>query len=168
MSITWCVAHTQPSKELVAKQHLLDQGYEAYLPRFKKICRHARKIEERLVPLFPRYIFIGMDLSSAKWGNINNTRGISYLLMSDTTNPAKVPTPVINELRAQEIGESIVAPLSLINFIKGKKVRVLEGAFREQIAIFESMDDKSRVQLLLTFMGREMKMILPMYAVEAA
>lgn len=56
---------------------------------------------------------------------------------------------------------------SLVNFIKGEKVLIVEGAFTDQTAIFESMDDKSRVQLLLTFMGREMKMTLPVYAVEA-
>ena len=59
--ITWCVAHTQPFKEVVAKQHLLGQGYKVYLPQFKKIRRHARKVEEVLSPLFPRYIFVGMD-----------------------------------------------------------------------------------------------------------
>lgn len=166
--ISWCVAHTQPSKELVAQQHLLDQGYEVYVPRFKKICRHARKVEEKLVPLFPRYIFVGMDLSSARWRSVNSTRGVSHLLMSNDLNPAKVPTRIIGDLRAQEIGDGIVPVASLVNFVKGEKVRILEGAFADQIGIYDSMDDKSRVQLLLTFMGREMKMTLPTYAVEAA
>ena len=166
--ITWCVVHTQPLKELIAKQHLLDQGYEVYMPRFKKICRHARKVEEKLVPLFPRYIFVGMDLSSARWRSVNGTLGISHLLMSNDLNPAKVSTRIIEDLRAQEIGDGIVPVASLVNFVKGEKVRILDGAFTDQTAIFESMDDKSRVQLLLTFMGREMKMTLPIYAVEAA
>jgi transcriptional antiterminator RfaH len=168
MSITWCVAHTQPFKEGVAQHHLLDQGYEVYMPRFKKICRHARKVEEKFVPLFPRYIFVGMDLSSARWRSVNGTRGVSHLLISNDLNPTKVPASIIDDLRAQEIGDGIVPISSLVNFIKGEKVRILEGAFKDQMAIFESMDDQSRVQLLLTFMGREMKMTLPTYAVEAA
>ena len=69
MSITWCVARTQLLKELVAKQHLTEQGYEVYLPRFKKICRHARKVEEKLVPLFPRYVFVGKDILGANETN---------------------------------------------------------------------------------------------------
>lgn len=166
--ITWCVAHTQPSKELMAQQHLLDQGYEVYIPRFKKIFRHARKVEEKLVPLFPRYIFVGMDLSSVRWRRVNGARGVSHLLMSNDLNPAKVPTRIIDDLRAQEIGDGSVPVASLVNFVKGEKVRIVEGAFTEQMAIFESMDDNSRVQLLLTFMGREMTMTLPIYAVEAA
>ena len=166
--ISWCVAHTQPLKESVAQQHLLDQGYEVYMPRFKKTVRHARKVEDKLVPLFPRYIFVGMDLLSARWRSVNGTRGVSHLLMSNDLNPAKVPTRIIDDLRAQEIGDGIVPVASLVNFVKGEKVRILDGAFTDQMAIFESMDDKSRVQLLLTFMGREMKMTLPTYAVEAA
>lgn len=166
--ITWCVAHTHPLRELIAQKHLLDQGYEVYMPKFKKSIRHARKVQEKLAPLFPRYIFVGIDLSSARWRSVNGTRGVSHLLMSNDLNPAKVPTLVIDELRAQEIADGIVPVASLVNFVKGQKVRILDGAFADQMAIFESMDDKSRVQLLLTFMGREMKMPLPNYAVEAA
>jgi transcriptional antiterminator RfaH len=166
--ITWCVAHTQPLKELVAQQHLLDQGYEVYMPRFKKTVRHARKVEEKIAPLFPRYIFVGMDLDVVGWRSVNGTRGVSHLLMSNDLNPAKVPTRIIDELRAQEIGDGIVPVASLVNFVKGEKIRIVEGAFADQMAIFESMDDKSRVRLLLTFMGREMNMTLPVHAVEAA
>ncbi|MDP2193133.1 MAG: transcription termination/antitermination NusG family protein [Alphaproteobacteria bacterium] len=166
--ITWCVAQTQPLKEHVAQQHLLDQGYDVYMPRFKKVCRHARKVEEKLVPLFPRYLFVGIDPNTARWRSINGTRGVSHLLMSHGLRPACVPPRIIDELRAQEIGSGIVPVTSLMSFASGDQVRILEGAFADQIAIFESIDDKTRVQLLLNFMGREMKMTLPTYAVEAA
>ena len=166
--ISWCVAYTQPMKEHVAYQHLLDQGYDVYMPRFKKICRHARKVEEKLVPLFPRYIFVGMDLEFARWRSINGTRGVSHLLMTNNVNPAKVPTYAIDALRTQEIGDGVVTLVSLQTFTKGESVCIIDGVFKDQVATFESMDDKSRVQLLLTFMGREMKMTLPAYAVEAA
>lgn len=135
-NITWCVAHTQPLKEVTAQQHLLDQGFEAYMPRFKKTVRHARKVEEKLVPLFPRYIFVGMDLSPARWRSVNGTRGVSHLLMTNDLNPAKVPTRIVDELRAKEIGNGIVPVASLVNFVKGEKVRIVEGAFTDQTAIF--------------------------------
>jgi len=164
--ITWYVAHTQPLKEFVAQQNLLDQGYEVYLPKFRKLCRHARKIQEKVAPLFPRYLFVGMDLTTALWRNINGTRGVSYVVMGGENTPSKVPSSIIHDLKSQEVSEGVVPLSSLITFSKGEKVRILEGAFTDQIAVFESMDDKSRVQLLLTFMGREMKMTLPTYAVE--
>lgn len=165
--INWFVAHTLPLKETIAQQHLLEQGFEVYLPRFKKIRRHARKVEEVLSPLFPRYIFIGMDMEIAKWRSVNGTRGISYLLTNDD-HPTCVPSYVLQNLKAHEIADGIVPVNSLIALTKGDKVRVLAGAFQDQEATFQRLDDRQRVQLLLSFMGREMKLSLPTYAVEAA
>ena len=166
--IAWCVAHTQPLKEQIAKQHLLDQGYGVYLPQLKKTCRHARKVEQKLVPLFPRYIFISMDLGTARWHSINSTRGIAYLLMGNDTTPAYISSAIIDDLKSQETDEGIVTAASLLNFIPGDKVRIVDGVFVDHVATLESLDDKSRVQLLLKFMGREMRVALPVYSVEAA
>ncbi|WP_035544531.1 MULTISPECIES: transcription termination/antitermination NusG family protein [Holospora] len=166
MNITWCVVHTQPLKESIAQKHLLDQGYEVYFPRFKKVCRHARRVEEKLVPLFPRYIFLGLDLNLVRWRSINGTRGVSYLLMCDALNPAQVEADVIYRLQEKEIGDGIVPISSLVNFVKGEKVRILEGAFADQTGIFQSIDDNSRAQVLLTFLGREIKMSLPVFSIE--
>jgi transcriptional antiterminator RfaH len=165
--INWFVAHTHPLKEIIAQQHLLEQGFEVYLPRFKKIRRHARKVEEVLVPLFPRYIFISMNMKVARWRSVNGTRGVSYLL-TNYDRPAVVPNYVIENLKSHEIAYGIVPVNSLITFAKGEKVRVTDGAFQDQIAIFEMLDDKQRVQLLLSFLGKKIKVALPDYMVEAA
>lgn len=165
--IDWFVAHTQPLKELVAKQHLLEQGFEVYLPRFKKIRKHARKIEEVLVPLFPRYIFIGMDMEVARWRSINGTRGVAYLL-TNNDYPAAVPNGIVKGLKSQEITDSIVPVSSLLTFAKGDKVLILDGAFKDQIATVEMLDANQRVSILLRFMGRETRLSLPEYSLEAA
>jgi len=34
--ITWHVVYTQPLKESIAQQNLLNMGYEVYAPKFKK------------------------------------------------------------------------------------------------------------------------------------
>ena len=167
-SITWCVAHTQPLKELIAKQHLLDQGYGVYLPQLKKTCRHARKVEQKRVPLFPRYLFVSMDLNTARWRSIKGTRGVSYLLMANEMMPAQVSSAIIDGLKSQETDDGIVSVASLITFVKGERVRIVDGAFTDYLATFETLDDKARVQLLLNFMGKEMRMTFPFHAVEAA
>lgn len=163
----WIIAHTQPCKEWIAQQHLLEQGFDVYLPRFKKTRRHARKVEEILYPLFPRYIFIKLNLQKMPWRSVTGTRGVSYLLMNNQ-GPAIVPSQVIDKLKEQENDDGLVCIDSIAIFAKGDKVHVLEGAFKNQTAVFETFDDKERVQLLLTFLGREIKISLPTYAVEAA
>ncbi|MCX7342917.1 MAG: transcriptional activator RfaH [Proteobacteria bacterium] len=165
--INWFVAHTQPLKELIAQQHLLEQGFEVYLPRFKKIRKHARKVEEVLLPLFPRYVFVGMDMEVARWRSVNGTRGISYLL-TNNEYPTAMPNYVIQNLKSQETSDSIVPVSSLLTFTKGDKVRILDGMFKDQIATVEMFDANQRVRLLLSFMGRETRFALPDYAVEAA
>lgn len=166
--ITWCVAHTHPSKEFIVQNNLLEQGYDVYLPRFKKIRRHARKVDEVLSPLFPRYVFVGMDLEHTQWRSINGTRGVSYLLMSDLVTPSVVSSRVIDDLKSQEIEDGIVTIDSLMTFVSGDKVRVLDGVFKDHIASFEHFDERSRVRLLLSFLGRDMQITLPVHAIEAA
>ena len=163
----WFVVHTQPSKELVAQQHLLEQRYDVYLPRFKKTCRHARKTYEVLSPLFPRYLFIGIDLEIDQWRSINGTRGVSYLLTQDN-HPLSLPSHLIENLKKQEDGEGTLPLTSLSNFIKGDKLLILEGPFEGHTAVFEKLDDKQRVKVLLNFLGQEMNVSLPKRAIEAA
>ena len=165
--INWFVAHTHPLKELIAQQHLLEQGFEVYLPRFKKIRKHARKVEEVLLPLFPRYIFVGMDMEVARWRSVNGTRGISYLL-TNNEYPTAMPSYIIQNLKSQETSDSIVPVSSLLTFTKGDKVRILDGMFKDQIATVEMFDANQRVNLLLSFMGRETRFALPEKPLEAA
>lgn len=164
----WSVAYTQPLKEHIARRHLLEQGFDVYLPQFKKTRRHARKVDEVLAPLFPRYLFVGMDLEKMPFRSINGTRGVVHLLMTHNQRPAHVPISVINALKAQETSDGIVPVSSLITFVPGEKVRIQEGVFKDHVATFEGLDDKSRVQLLLSFLGRETIISLPADAVEAA
>lgn len=164
----WYVAYTQISKESVAYQNLIQQGFEVYLPRFKKMRRHARKVEEVHAPLFPRYIFVGIDLDHEQWRRVNSTRGVSYILCTDEHKPAEIPTSIVQALKAQEISEGILPVSSLSIFEKGDHVRVLEGAFKDQVVVFDKLDDEKRVRLLLNFLGREIHVSMPSYAVEAA
>ena len=41
----WFVVQSQPNAEMKAVSHLARQGFAAYLPRYKKRRRHARRVE---------------------------------------------------------------------------------------------------------------------------
>ena len=162
----WYVVYTQPSREIFAQQNLKDQGFDVYLPLFKKIRRHARKVEEVLAPLFPRYLFASLTMEAQGWRCINGTRGVVCVLTQNET-PSVVPSSVVEAFKAQESKEGVVTLNSLTNFVKGDKVRVLEGAFEGLSGTVDALDDKRRVQLLLDFLGRDVKVLLPEYSVEA-
>ena len=59
--IRWYAVYTQPHAETKALEHLLRQGYSAYLPRYRTHVSHARRRLMVLRPLFPRYLFAGID-----------------------------------------------------------------------------------------------------------
>ena len=77
----WYVARTLPQRELHAARQLNNQGYPTFVPRYWKNRRHARKIETVSAPLFPRYIFVVVDLTRDRWRSINSTLGVDRILM---------------------------------------------------------------------------------------
>ncbi len=165
--ISWCVVQTQPNKEYVAKTNLLQQGFEVYLPQIKKIRKHARKVEEVLAPLFPRYLFVGLDLARDAWRSLNGTRGVSCVLITEKNTPAIVRCTVVDSLRAQE--ESGVLPVDgVLALMSGDEIRILDGAFEGYTGIVQNWTDQQRVQILLTFLGRETQVSLPISIVEPA
>ena len=76
----WYVVQSHPHAELRAVAHLQRQGFETYLPRYRKRRRHARRIETVEAPLFPRYLFVSIDLATQRWRAIHSTIGVSHLV----------------------------------------------------------------------------------------
>lgn len=164
----WFVVHTQPARETMAVRHLQEQGFEVYMPRFKKTRRHGRKVEEVLAPLFPRYLFVGMDIKTARWRRINGTRGVSYILTHENDRPAHIAAELIDALKARETEEGLIPHTQSVPFIKGDSVVITEGVLKDQTVTFEGLDDKGRVHLLLKLLGKEVTITLPTYVVDKA
>ena len=163
----WYVAHTQVYGESKAEDHLRAQGFSVYIPRIKTLRRHARKVETILAPLFPRYIFVGFDVEQDRWKAIDSTRGVSYLLRHEE-KPLSVPTGVVEELQEQEDEQEGLSLSSLALFKRGERVEVLDGVFTGHVGVFEEMTTHARVQLLLSCLGREVKVALPIHTIKAA
>src|SRR5204862_6442445 len=91
----WYVVQTQVNGEAKAAQNLLRQGYDIYLPRYLKRRRHARKTDFTAKPLFPRYMFVAIDIATQRWRSIQSTFGVSRLV-SNGVDPAMVPAGVVD------------------------------------------------------------------------
>ena len=74
----WYVALCKPRQEMVAEANLTNQGFAVYLPRLKNRHRRAGRWDDRVGPLFPRYVFLAASLESA--APIRSTRGICCLV----------------------------------------------------------------------------------------
>jgi transcriptional antiterminator RfaH len=163
--MSWHVVYTQSQKEAVAARNLANQGFEVYLPRYSKHCRHARRKYTVLAPLFPRYLFVRMDPKTHPWRPINGTIGVSYLL-TDGNQPTAISREVIDAIAERD--DNGVVKLLPPQFHKGQKLHVTGGPFADVEGIFECVDDRERVVLLLQIMGRAVRTRLPGHVVSAA
>ncbi len=167
-SARWYVVQTQPSSEAKAVAHLQRQGFEIYCPRYRKTRRHARRVETVAAPLFPRYLFVRIDISQQRWLAINSTCGVSNIVGHGIT-PTPVMSGVVEELRQCENADGLFELESPVMRLKaGDNVRVLNGAFDACQGLFEARSDSERVTILLDLLGRKVRVMLDAEQVEAA
>lgn len=167
MSTRWYVVQSQPNAERKAVAHLERQGFATYLPRYLKRRRHARKIEIVPAPLFPRYLFVGIDLEVQRWRSIFSTVGVSRLVCNGET-PTPIAAQVLDSLRTREDGEGYVRLDRRPNLGAGDRVRVLDGVFADYLGLYEGIRDSDRVSILLDLLGRKVRVTVDMESVAAA
>src|SRR6266571_1775722 len=97
----WYVVQTQVNAETKAACNLVRQGFEIYLPRYLKRRSHARKIEKIAAPLFPRYLFVRIDMQTQRWRSIQSTFGVSRLVCNGS-DPVPVAPQVFSSLKVRE------------------------------------------------------------------
>jgi len=146
---------------------LTRQGFESYLPRFLKRRRHARKVDVAPVPLFPGYLFVALDLEAARWRSIHGTVGVSRLVCHGD-DPAPIPEGIIEEIRGREdtAGWVVLRPQTALR--SGQSVEISNGPLAELRGVFEGLDSKERVIVLLNLLGREVRARVPLGWVQAA
>lgn len=147
----WYAAYTNPRSEVRAAERLRAQGYDVFMPTLRKTVRHARRSKIVEAPLFPRYVFVSLDLMRDRWRCINGTAGVSGLV-SANDRPLPLARGLIEALmgndshsahNASETGFRIHDPASF-----------RDGPFADLIGHIRSIDAKGRVELLLQLLGR--------------
>lgn len=163
----WCAAQTHSNAEDRALHHLMRQGFDVLLPKHLKRRSHARKVEWVPRPLFPGYLFIKVDPDNMPWRAIRSTIGILDVIRFGD-RPATVPDDVISEINARQDENGLVKMSDGPSFKPGERVRILRGALGEFEALFEGTDDRNRVTVLLSILGRQVRARVHRDAVFAA
>lgn len=163
----WYVVQTQPSAEMKALAHLERQGFGGYLPRYSKRRRHARRVETILAPLFPRYLFVRIDVETQRWRAIQSTVGVSKLVCRGEL-PARVPDGVIDGLRGREGSNGAIELAPAPRFTRGEQIRIVDGVFSMALGLYEGMTDRDRVAVLLELFGRKVRVVVDDLSIVAA
>jgi transcriptional antiterminator RfaH len=153
----WYVARTQPRAEGHAIANLEKQKFRAFCPRFRKSRRHARRVESVLVPLFPSYIFVRLDLSCDRWRSVNGTRGVAHILMQGEW-PQAVAPGVVESLEQRMRADGTVDLTSELEV--GQSVRLASGPFADFIGTLQQLDSAGRVRVLIELLGRSVSVAL--------
>ena len=158
---------SQPNAECKAVVHLARQGFATYLPRYLKRRRHARRVDIVPAPLFPRYLFVAIDMTVQRWRSIYSTIGVARLVCNGEL-PAPVSEQVVTTLKQREDATGFVRLERRPQFHAGDKIRVLEGVFADCLGLYDGMMDRDRVAILLDLLGRKVRVLVDAEAVAAA
>lgn len=166
LAANWYVVQTDPHWESKAAFHLSRQGFEVYLPKYLKGRRHAGRRDTVTAPLFPRYLFVAIDLMTRRWHSVSSTIGVTRLVCRGDV-PAELPVAVIADLRQREDRQGFVQHRQS-RLSPGDEIRVLDGAFSDFLGLFEGMTTGERVAVLLDMLGRKVRVVMEAEVIEAA
>ena len=146
----WYLIQTKPKQEKMASQNLINQNFEIYYPK--------TQIKNKVVALFPRYIFIQLDDQNQNWSPIRSTKGVANFVRFGIKF-AKVPNYIIDTIKQQE-SKTVDKLIDLSKFHKGDAIQIQDGALKGQQAIFSHYDGQMRAIVLLKILHQEQQVTL--------
>ena len=147
----WAVAQTKPRQENKAEINLNNQGYTCYLPIIerKKFIHNTWTICKEV--LFSNYIFIDLNSCKTSLSKINNTYGVSRLLINkDLSLPY-----TINEDFILDLKKILNKGINISTLKKGSKVSITSGKLSEFTAIFLEQCSKTRSKVLISMLNND-------------
>ena len=147
----WVLIYTKPKQEKKANENLQKQGFKTFLPLIST-SNNKSDIKSQ-VPVFPRYIFVQINLGLDNWASINSSYGVSHIVMFGETFTSVSPS-IIRLIQERLNEEGIYKEnISVVNYKKGDSLTIKEGLFGGVEAIFLSDKPKYRVRLLLKLLN---------------
>ena len=148
----WFLVYTKAREEEMAKRNLQNQGFTTFFPmisyeKIKKPSSFSLKV------MFPRYLFVKLNLEEDSWSNIKSTRGVSHLVVFGNKLTA-VPDSVMEFLKSKVDDQDIIQQrVKRQLFQKGEKLVIKDGVFKGKEATFLTKIGKERVRILLKLMN---------------
>jgi transcriptional antiterminator RfaH len=159
----WYVIYSKPQKEEYAKFHLQSKGLEVFFPRL--LLPETSKPRRRVVPLFPSYLFVRLNLGSDEFYWASWSPGVSRIV-SFNGQAASIEDQVIDTLRLRSDKQGIIPARS--NLQPGQEVRISAGPFEGLLGIIQDPPSaRGRVKLLLKLLNRQMNVEMPLHLVRS-
>lgn len=152
----WYVCMTKPRQERVAEAHLVDQGYEVYVPELITWKQLRAGWQQKRDVMFPRYAFVRPGRLGQTISPVRSTPGVSTLVRFGHVLGRMAPCK-LNALRAlvRECGERHPER----PFEPGACVVVSSGPLKGLQGLVSAVAAE-RVTVMLGLLGREQRVAL--------
>lgn len=150
----WHCLRTQIKREHIAASFLRQiDGIEVFCPRINIVKKTRAGKKRFLEALFPGYIFAKFNYSE-QYRQVMHTQGVTSIV--ENGSKRVVPEEVISDLKASLGDELIEAPDPSLEV--GAKIEFVSGSLKGLNGkVLAQLDSSDRVQVLLDFLGREIK-----------
>ena len=158
----WYVVFTKPQKELQVAGLLEQKELTVFLP----VVYQRYRGKTVLRPLFPRYLFVQMDLEETEMGKVNHTPGVIRLVAFDA-KPLPLRDDVVQAIRAEVARLNDQGGLPTRRYDEGEYVRLRSGPLAGMEAVFvEHLPAEDRAVVLLQFLGQENQVVVDISDIE--
>ncbi len=162
----WYLAYTKPRQEQIALNNLQQQGFDAYLPLYKKFKKTEQGPVALFEPMFPRYILLRPGKPEQSLSVVRSTKGIASLVRFGF-EPAQIQDDLVQRIRQLEQDRNQATLQELGNLRAGQTVRLQHTALGGIEGLVQSVSSK-RVAVLLEILGRPMVVELEHHQVEVS
>jgi transcriptional antiterminator RfaH len=158
------VVYTKPQKEEFAEVNLRLRRIDTFFP--KLFLPRFGKRKKQIVPLFPNYLFVCIDLISVEYASIIWCPGVRRMVAFNGT-PAIVEESIIAFLMGQAGADGVIA--ARCNISVGQQVAINGGPFDGLVGIIqEPPNARGRVKILLELLNQPTKVDIPVQFIKAS
>ena len=155
----WYLLQTKPNAHNTAREHLMRQGFDVFLPLMIKTTKKNGKFVDIKVPLFSGYLFMGTSMDPVPWKSVNGTRGISAAVTLDGVY-RPVNRDIIEGLHCRCNDGGVIQ--SLNDIVPGDRVKVEKGPFAEFICSVEKIRDDQRAWVFIDLLQQATRIAVSM------
>lgn len=160
----WYIVQTYSGFENSVKDNLLRRIetmqmenliFQVMIPEELKTEKKADgSTKEKMIKMFPGYVFIEMIVTDDSWFVVRNTPGVTGFLGS--SGGGTKPIPLLSEEINPILKKCGLLQAQKLNARVGQSVKVASGALIGRIGTIESInDEKGTVKILVDMFGRK-------------
>ena len=160
----WYAIYTKPGKEAFVECQMKHKDIPLFFPKLLLSATFARQAKCRIVPLFPNYLFVRIQ-ASHEYDCVRWTPGVSYIVSCGGT-PAPIDDTIIQFLQQQTSFEGCI--IAQPTAIPGHVTQINDGPFAGLSGVIQQPPNaRGRVKVLLSLLGREVSVHMPVHAIES-